>query len=68
MEWFKQGVRVNAICPGLIDTPFQDRIWPSEKAKQDFGTASVAGRMGTPEEMAKAMLFLASDDSTYCLG
>ena len=50
IEWFKQGVRVNAICPGLIDTPFQDRIWPSEKVKQDFGTASVPGRMGTPEE------------------
>src|SRR6516162_844235 len=68
IEWFKQGVRVNAICPGLIDTPFQDRIWPSEKAKQDFGTASVAGRMGTPEEMAKVVAFLASDDSTFVSG
>ena len=68
IEWFKQGVRVNAICPGLIDTPFQDRIWPSEKAKQDFGTASVPGRMGTPEEMAKVVAFLASDDSTFVSG
>ena len=46
LEWFKQGIRVNAICPGLIDTPFQDRIWPSAEAKQDFGAASVPGRMG----------------------
>ncbi len=61
-------MRVNAICPGLIDTPFQDRIWPSEQAKQDFGTASVPGRMGTPEEMARVVAFLASDDSTFVSG
>jgi NAD(P)-dependent dehydrogenase (short-subunit alcohol dehydrogenase family) len=68
IEWFKQGVRVNSICPGLIDTPFQDRIWPSEQAKKDFGTASVPGRMGTSEEMAKVVAFLASDDSTFVSG
>ena len=68
IEWFKQGVRVNAICPGLIDTPFQDRIWPSEKAKKDFGTASVPGRMGTSEEMARVVAFLASEDSTFVSG
>jgi NAD(P)-dependent dehydrogenase (short-subunit alcohol dehydrogenase family) len=68
IEWFKQGVRVNAICPGLIDTPFQDRIWPSEQAKQDFGAASVPGRMGTSEEMARVVAFLASDDSAFVSG
>jgi NAD(P)-dependent dehydrogenase (short-subunit alcohol dehydrogenase family) len=68
IEWFKQGVRVNSICPGLIDTPFQDRIWPSEQAKKDFGAASVPGRMGTPEEMARVVAFLASDDSTFVSG
>ena len=68
LEWFKAGVRVNAICPGLIDTPFQDRVWGSEKAKNDFGAASVAGRMGTSEEMAKVVAFLASDDSTFVSG
>ncbi len=68
IEWFRQGVRVNAICPGLIDTPFQDRIWSSEQAKKDFGAASVPGRMGTSEEMAKVVAFLASDDSTFVSG
>jgi NAD(P)-dependent dehydrogenase (short-subunit alcohol dehydrogenase family) len=68
IEWFKQGVRVNSICPGLIDTPFQDRIWPSEQAKQDFGAASVPGRMGTSEEMARVVAFLASDDSAFVSG
>jgi NAD(P)-dependent dehydrogenase (short-subunit alcohol dehydrogenase family) len=60
IEWFHQGVRVNAICPGLIDTPFQDRIWPSQQAKKDFGAVSVPGRMGAPEEMARVVAFLAS--------
>lgn len=68
IEWFRKGVRVNAICPGLIDTPFQNRIWPSERAKQDFGNASVPGRMGAAEEMAKVVAFLASDDSTFVSG
>ena len=68
LEWFRQGVRVNAICTGLIDTPFQDRIWPSPQAKREFGAASVPGRMGTSEEMAKVVAFLASDDSTFVSG
>jgi NAD(P)-dependent dehydrogenase (short-subunit alcohol dehydrogenase family) len=68
IEWFRQGARVNAICPRLIDTPFQDRIWASEHAKQDFGKASVPGRMGTSEEMARVVAFLASDDSAFVSG
>lgn len=68
IEMFRQGVRVNSICPGIIDTPFQDRIWPSAQAKTDFGAASVPGRLGTPEEMAKVVAFLASDDSSFVSG
>jgi NAD(P)-dependent dehydrogenase (short-subunit alcohol dehydrogenase family) len=68
IEWFRRGVRVNAICPGLIDTPFQDRIWPSAQAKNEFGAASAPGRMGTPEEMARVVAFLASDDSSFVSG
>lgn len=68
LEWFTQGVRVSAVCPGLIDTPFQDRIWPSADAKQDAGKASVPGRMGKPEEVARVVAFLASDDATFVSG
>ena len=68
IEWFKHGVRVNNIAPGMIDTPFQDRIWPSEQVKKDVGATSVAGRMGTPEEIAKAGAFLASDDASFVTG
>jgi NAD(P)-dependent dehydrogenase (short-subunit alcohol dehydrogenase family) len=68
IEWFKQGVRVNAICPGIIDTPFQDRVWPSMEAKNAFAASTVAGRAGTPEEIAAIVAFLASDDASFVSG
>ncbi|WP_338446061.1 glucose 1-dehydrogenase [Pelagerythrobacter marensis] len=68
LEWFPRGVRVNAICPGIIDTPLQDRIWPSAEAKDRFAAESVAGRAGTAEEIARAVAFLASDDAAFVSG
>ena len=68
IEWFKRGVRVNAVNPGIIDTEFQDRIWPSSDAKYSFAASTVPGRAGTPEEVAKAVAFLASEDSTFVSG
>lgn len=68
LEWFKRGIRVNAICPGIIDTPFQDRVWPSKEAKDAFAQSTVPGRAGTVEEMAKIVAFLASDDATFISG
>lgn len=68
LEWFPQGLRVNAICPGLIDTPFQDRVWKTQDAKDGAGAASIPGRMGTAQEMAKVVAFLASDDSAFVSG
>ncbi len=68
IELFKQGVRVNAINPGIIDTPFQDRIWPSAEAKNAYAASTVPGRAGTPEEMATVVAFLASDDASFISG
>ncbi|RNJ46485.1 oxidoreductase [Mesorhizobium erdmanii] len=68
IELFKQGVRVNAINPGIIDTPFQDRIWPSAEAKDAFAASTVPGRAGSPEEMAAVVAFLASDDASFVSG
>ena len=68
IEWFKRGVRVNAICPGIIDTPFQDRVWPSTEAKDAFAKSTVPGRAGSSEEMAKIVAFLASDDASFISG
>lgn len=69
IEWFRQGIRVNALCPGLIETPFHHRgIWPSAEVQQQFAAGTPAGRWGTTEEMATIVAFLASDDSSYVSG
>ena len=68
IELFKQGVRVNAVSPGIIDTPFQDRIWPSIEAKDTFAASTVPGRAGTSEEVARVVAFLASDDAAFVSG
>lgn len=57
---YKENIRVNALCPGFIDTP----IIPAEM-KQSLSDITPIGRLGTSEEMAKAALFLASDDSSF---
>ncbi|KGH28505.1 SDR family NAD(P)-dependent oxidoreductase [Comamonas testosteroni] len=68
IELFKQGVRVNAVNPGIIDTPFQDRIWPSTEAKDAFAASTVPGRAGSPSEIANVVAFLASDDASFVSG
>ncbi|MBK1820840.1 SDR family NAD(P)-dependent oxidoreductase [Burkholderia orbicola] len=69
IEWFKRGVRVNALCPGLIDTPFHHRgIWASEEARLAFAESTPAGRWASADEMATVVAFLASDDASYVSG
>jgi NAD(P)-dependent dehydrogenase (short-subunit alcohol dehydrogenase family) len=65
-------IRVNAISPGAIDTPGLSELLASsevgEQRKQLFSAAIPLGRLGTPDEIAKAVVFLASDDSSYVAG
>ena len=68
IELFKRGVRVNAVNPGIIDTPLQDRIWPSAEAKDAFAASTVPGRAGSPQEIATVVAFLASDDASFVSG
>ncbi|MBT1260423.1 glucose 1-dehydrogenase [Pseudomonas sp. VS40] len=69
IEWFKRGVRVNALCPGLIETPFHHRgIWPSVDAQHAFAASTPASRFGTAEEMATVVAFLGSEDASYVSG
>ncbi|MFL6316771.1 MAG: glucose 1-dehydrogenase [Nitrososphaeraceae archaeon] len=64
-------IRVNTISPGRIDTPIFNGVLSEEQTKQ-FNASLVAtvplGRMGSPDEVAKAVSFLASDDSSYITG
>lgn len=74
IELGKHNIRVNALCPGATETPMARH--EREKlialghptAEQMIDRMSVLGRMATPEEMAKAALFLASDDSSFVTG
>src|SRR5215212_3945450 len=65
-------IRVNAISPGPIDTPGFNGLAQSEEQIEQLKTSIVSavpmGRMGSPEEVAKAVSFLASDDSSYVTG
>jgi NAD(P)-dependent dehydrogenase (short-subunit alcohol dehydrogenase family) len=62
----KRGIRVNALSPGTIDTPILDGI-PKDKL-DEFVAMIPQGRMGRPEEIATAALFLASSDSSFVTG
>ena len=62
------GVRVNCVCPGLIDTEMADWIRHDAGAMTRFGQGTPAGRIGSPDEIAATVAFLASDDASYLQG
>ena len=63
----KQGVRVNAICPGPTDTPMLRKALTAEQLEA-FAKTFPMGRLGRPEELAGAAVFLASDDASFVTG
>jgi NAD(P)-dependent dehydrogenase (short-subunit alcohol dehydrogenase family) len=67
-EWGKDGIRVNAICPGLIKTKFSEALWSNEDLLKRLVKNLPIARMGTVEEIAGLALFLASDAAGYCTG
>ena len=65
-EWGLMNVRANALCLGFIDTPMNARF--TEEDKKAFCEGVALGRIGTPEEVAEAAFFLASDKASYITG
>jgi NAD(P)-dependent dehydrogenase (short-subunit alcohol dehydrogenase family) len=62
------GIRINCVCPGTVDTPWVRRLTESGESLDALVARQPMGRLGTPEEIADAALFLASDDSSFMTG
>jgi NAD(P)-dependent dehydrogenase (short-subunit alcohol dehydrogenase family) len=66
VEFARQGVRVNALCPGPVNTPLLQELFAKDPAKAERRFVHLPmGRFAEPDEIAKGVLFLASDDSSY---
>jgi NAD(P)-dependent dehydrogenase (short-subunit alcohol dehydrogenase family) len=68
LEWGQYNVRVNAICPGLIQTKFSEALWANEKILKHVLAGVPLGRVGQPEEMAGLVVLLASEKGSYITG
>jgi NAD(P)-dependent dehydrogenase (short-subunit alcohol dehydrogenase family) len=69
LEYAKQGIRVNAVCPGVIHTAMIDRLIGNNKeAEKQFTELEPIGRMGNPEEIAAAVVWLCSDAASFVTG
>ncbi len=72
LDHAKDGIRANAVCPGRVETPFvRSRLaeYPDpQKAYEEMAATQAIGRMGKPEEIAAAVLYLASDEAAFVTG
>jgi NAD(P)-dependent dehydrogenase (short-subunit alcohol dehydrogenase family) len=69
LEYAKSGVRVNATCPGTIDTPMMGRIAGHRAQGADrMAAAEPVGRMGRPKEIAEAVVWLCTEAASFVTG
>ena len=72
LDFVEQGIRVNCLCPGTVDSPWVGRLLDLADdpvaARQALVARQPMGRLGTPEEVAAAALYLASDDAAFITG
>ena len=68
LEYAKDKVRVNCICPGVVDTDMTKPFMKTQKDKEFMNNEHPIGRIGQPEEVAKAIMYFASDDASWITG
>ena len=69
VEYAHKGIRINAVCPGLIDTPLMERIYASNSGlREEADSWQPIGRPGKPEEIAEAVIWLCSDKASFVVG
>ena len=69
LEYAKAGIRVNAVCPGVIHTPMVERFFNANpQASEGMTALEPVGRLGKPEEIAEAVLWLCSDAASFVTG
>src|SRR5207244_3321356 len=72
LQYAGTGVRCNCICPGTVDSPWIGRLLQDSgdpaSARASLVARQPVGRLGTPEEIARAALYLASDDAAFVTG
>ncbi|MEP0924853.1 SDR family oxidoreductase [Leptolyngbya sp. FACHB-711] len=74
LEYIRQGIRINTVCPGLVHTPRLERRWaelsPEQRSQsmQKLADSIPIGRFAQPEEIAAAILWLSSTQASYIVG
>jgi NAD(P)-dependent dehydrogenase (short-subunit alcohol dehydrogenase family) len=67
-QWGRDGIRVNCIAPGLIRTEFSRTLWENERIRREAVEGAALGRLGEPDEMAGAVVYLASPAASFTTG
>jgi len=68
VEFASSGIRINALCPGVVETAMMQGVAADARARRAFEKAQPVGRFGRPEEVGEAALWLLSDAASFVTG